>query len=1015
TVLGSQESAPPASNEVKKLFLNSESAKMTAAASLSKSALTRSASKALLSKDTKPLLPPAGGAQNFLQRMCAAVSPRASASASTDAEYASQQVLAAELSTPDVALYDPFVAAGATASPPDMPEGTSSLVSIKSGLPASAAPNSSPDAEAAASAAKAAELVALQDRAMKNALEALAKRDAAVDALAFAQEEVTDAEDHHREVSEKLSLDFNTGLQKGGSGEGAAGADEDDVSPSAIIRALPVAIESFFPEQSWTFKADVVDFVRTVFEQSAFDDNITGAISQFLLGVWHDVQTGAQAQTFHEVLSRVTSLLHSGDLQPSLPAISREWLRITGQVFRNAAASSRSPEIADISGPRYGAPEPAVGSGIPHDLAAVIDGMQKEQRRLFVALAEEQGQRLLAENALAMQRNQSKENSGDKFGGSHGGAGPPSDGTPSFSGRDGPPKGGSSSFGGSDGGLGGSSGGGSGDGHAARHSGHPGAGGGGFSGGGGGYPGGGTTPVSATVVPTTPGTGGLLSSCPPKPLWYNVSLAPGLSLEVRNGRDFATALWFEGPVNAYDFKTQPFSADTICRRIADIKAGEFAAYGNVRGLWFESMGTMLIWWVRGNRPVSAANSLLCTMVSTSLQLHPAFKAERPRIVRIETDTTFSSEQRVLELVHIADKVFIPRNRAQMLLTLQAFTWREGQSAFALWKAMDTARVEHNETCQTLCEQYLSNIHRVVTTETARGSSPESPTDRWLLAVQILSLVEDQLSCASPDEVLLESIRLTLERDRRDAHTPLAAIPAAPPARGRAHVNFVTDEQAATAARQQQTLDELRTGQQNQQRTLDILVAGSGSPPAAPAPATATTGGQFARGARRRNHKHEGVPGCADIVYIVGTKKIWANDFLQFEFNPSREDGRCTHKECPGCPAHEPPITVTYNYDEALKMNEGHPPTRNPKTNKGPRCLQPHECIAHPVGRCYDIWDELWRFRHEHPDDPDAEKFVTPLSQRQVQDRLAVHKRAIKLMATEKMDYKTALSKCQSSS
>ena len=151
------------------------------------------------------------------------------------------------------------------------------------------------------------------------------------------------------------------------------------------------------------------------------------------------------------------------------------------------------------------------------------------------------------------------------------------------------------------------------------------------------------------------------------------------------------------------------------------------------------------------------------------------------------------------------------------------------------------------------------------------------------------------------------------------------------------------------------------------------------------------GGGGSGGARR--WRHMGVPGCADLPYIISTGKIWPASWLPFEFNPAREDGRVDHKLCPGCPNHTPPITITYEYAEAKELNGGMPPTRRAEGNPGPRTLQQHEALWHPIGKCYDVWDDIWQFVHEHPDDPDAERFKTPLTDREFQDRLKAHRRS----------------------
>ena len=75
------------------------------------------------------------------------------------------------------------------------------------------------------------------------------------------------------------------------------------------------------------------------------------------------------------------------------------------------------------------------------------------------------------------------------------------------------------------------------------------------------------------------------------------------------------------------------------------------------------------------------------------------------------------------------------------------------------------------------------------------------------------------------------------------------------------------------------------------------------------------------------------------------------------------------------------------------MNGGQKPSRSAQYNKGPRTLQPNEVVTHVPGRCYDKWGDIWRFAHEHPDDPDVPRFTQPLSEKELADRLAAHRRA----------------------
>ena len=492
------------------------------------------------------------------------------------------------------------------------------------------------------------------------------------------------------------------------------------------------------------------------------------------------------------------------------------------------------------------------------------------------------------------------------------------------------------------------------------------------------------TPSPMGVPPSPSMTEALaLMPMPPVPSWYNIHLSAGLTLPngFEQGPKFEL-LWAQGPQCREDLRTSPFTAETLCRRIQHLQKDQYAWYGNLRGVWHRDAGTQWVWYIKGSRTVEAADSLLATMLSAALQQHAAMRSESHRIVKIEISNSLTPADRVSNLFWEADKTFVPRKRAAMLLVLQSFRWEDLQSAETLWHAMDSARVLHGESPQALCEQYLSNINAVVAAEVAGGFGPGNPSERWTLAVNILSLVEDSLSSASPDDGLLEEVRLILDKDRKDAKTPLPAPP-----RGRGakeprvfNADPIHNSQPTApldpAEESARMLAAIKLQQDHQSEVLAAFMKG---------------GGGGSGGARR--WRHLGVPGCADLPYIISTGKIWPASWLPFEFNPARADGRVDHKLCPGCPKHVPPITITYEYGEAKELNGGMPPTRRAEGNPGPRTLQQHEALWHPIGKCYDVWDDIWQFVHEHPDDPDAERFKTPLTDREFQDRLKAHRRS----------------------
>jgi hypothetical protein len=481
---------------------------------------------------------------------------------------------------------------------------------------------------------------------------------------------------------------------------------------------------------------------------------------------------------------------------------------------------------------------------------------------------------------------------------------------------------------------------------------------------------------------------------PAAPKWHGVTVAPGLDIEWQPCIPFAD-VWEEGPQQMHELRYPPYTTDTICHRLQGLTSLDFASYKNIRGLWISCLSQLFVWHVKSGRDISASKRLIVPVLSGSLQKLPAMQPQFVRISKAETQVGVDAEDRICEMIWLTDKVFIPMDRAQMLLALQSLRWEDGQTAFSLWQHMDIVRVRHDELPKTLCDQYLSNVHVVMSSEESRGFNGANPSPRWTLAVEILSLTQALLVRPLPDANLLEQIRLVLDRDKRYAQTPL------PPSgtgrvrdRGRDaggyHSQGYLGEGIGSDSALEMQLQEMRVSQQSQQRLIDALVAGnSGGPLSGPSGSSLS---QSASGGRVRDYKgHQGVPGCADLPMIVATGKIYPTDWLGDEFNPARKDGKVTHKECKGCGTHNPVITATWDYKKMKEMNGGFDPTRNAQTNKGPRTLQPNEVMPHHKGRCYDVWDDLWAYKREHPDDPDAIRFTTPLGAEQLQVRLTQHR------------------------
>lgn len=466
--------------------------------------------------------------------------------------------------------------------------------------------------------------------------------------------------------------------------------------------------------------------------------------------------------------------------------------------------------------------------------------------------------------------------------------------------------------------------------------------------------------------PPTPASSSALAlmTCPAPPPWHNLRLPEGLQLKWRPSQPF-TQTWDEGPQHHHELKSSPYTPETLCRRLFDI-APKSRVYGNHRGVWLSCLDQQWTWYLKSGRTSLASSGLLAKMLSSGLQLLDALKGDRSRIVEIETNSDLTAHEKVCQMIGVVDHRFIAKDRASTLITLQRFRWEDGQTAFQLWRAMYTARLDDDEFVHVLCEQYLANIHAVYSAEERRGVSGASPSPRWTLAIHILELVEALLTVQDPGLADLEHINYVLEVDRRNAHTPLPPVGRAP--RSQPQDVFVADLE------ERELESDVR-----QMHVSDVLAV------------------QSAAQANRRDYRgHKGVPGCADLKYIVSTGKIYPKDWLQFgEFNPERSDGRVTHHKCPGCQTHNPPVTHTFEYREIFALNGNHPPSRDASKNKGSRTLQPHEVVSHYLGRCFDVWDDIWRFVREHPDDPDAVRFSTPLTDRELQDRLSAHRNAVK--------------------
>lgn len=495
-------------------------------------------------------------------------------------------------------------------------------------------------------------------------------------------------------------------------------------------------------------------------------------------------------------------------------------------------------------------------------------------------------------------------------------------------------------------------------------------------------------PATAHATPSSIATLGAVGRPSSPPVWYTKDLAENLQTDVNTPPRHYSVIWDQGPQHPHELRNEPYTSTTLCERLSCIKALEFAAYGNNRGAWLEDLLTQHIWFLKSGRSPSSASSLLLGKLSRSMQSLTVMSARVAHIASIETKnvpafpTAADFDKRILQLVHTADRIYIPSDRGEMLLVLSKFAWKDGQSAMALWHAMDEARIQHSVPPNAMCEQYLANITAVRRTEAGRGAGPENQTERWVLAAHVLDLVNDYLSGPSPTEGTLETVRRRLECDRLHAPMPLPPI-------GRTPAGKRNADAFPAASGDEALLAEVKKLQIQQQHTQQQLAALSSSPAPNLAGVDVAQGG--AGGVARR------MGGAADLVYIVSTGKIWPTDAMttlfKFLLNPERADGKCNHTQCYGCVKAQPPITVSFEWKDAKEMNGGYDPCRRASENKGPRTLQPHETICHPQPKCFEVWKVIWDWCDAHPSDPDVPRFCTPIPRADFDKLLAAHRKA----------------------
>jgi hypothetical protein len=499
-----------------------------------------------------------------------------------------------------------------------------------------------------------------------------------------------------------------------------------------------------------------------------------------------------------------------------------------------------------------------------------------------------------------------------------------------------------------------------------------------------GSPAGGLSALAGGSRPSLAGADEIAPTCPPAPKYHSVELAPGLSCSLIKGPSSFADLWDLRPTQAYEFRQPP---GEICVRLEGIAAKDYAAYGARRGQWIDDVVQHFIWHVCAGKKAEAAHQKVLKALALGLSAHPVVVEEKrgATAAEIETKAGTSVEERVCQLIHLADELFVPLSRAAQEVPLQGFEFSDGQTGLDLWLLMDTARIRHSESHHNLIINYLACLSRVVDGCVKQGASAANPTPRWQTVVHLSRDVQALIPNAGAlTEEHSRKIKMHLEQDPIHARCPLPPLKsskrAADAFSGSGAEDVSTDTMTAEKLFREMALQskkQLEQSEQQHKQLLQAFVAAQGQ----------TGGQQGSRSTAASGRKQFiGIKGKINMPLLQRLGKgpwVGKGDEFYSLFGDS-SDGKVGHEDCPHCGDHKPPIVKSWTWDEWKASNGGHPPRRSAQGAllPGERLVPQNEVIFHFKPACYDAWLKLSDWYHAHPNDPDREDMIKPLTNAQ---------------------------------
>ena len=174
----------------------------------------------------------------------------------------------------------------------------------------------------------------------------------------------------------------------------------------------------------------------------------------------------------------------------------------------------------------------------------------------------------------------------------------------------------------------------------------------------------------------------------------------------------ATELWNRRPTTEHELKEPPFNTDTIVSNLKDIvkDAHSHATYGTVRGLQLEGLVLLFHYHVCCGKVESAAHMNVADTLARGLLNLTTFQDKRPAITTTLQSKSMGGEQKVLNMITIMDKVFIPPYANARGHPIRRVCWRDEETFRDFWHNLYEVREKHNEGPKELLEQILAVIH-----------------------------------------------------------------------------------------------------------------------------------------------------------------------------------------------------------------------------------------------------------------------------------------------------------------